>query len=96
MKSAFNPMYLVELMNAAPRCRARSKRSGCQCRAPAMRGRPVCRFHGAKAGAPKGKANGRWRHGTMTKEALADRRALGALLREARATVQSLSGDEGE
>ena len=33
-------------------------------------------------GAPKGKANGNWKHGAHTNEAIALRRAAGALLRE--------------
>lgn len=31
---------------AAARCQAKSKRSGAQCRKPAMRGKAVCRTHG--------------------------------------------------
>jgi hypothetical protein len=50
MKTRANPTHLVELMNSAPRCSATSKRSGCRCRAPAVRGRTVCRMHGAGAG----------------------------------------------
>lgn len=83
MKSRANPMHLVELMNAARRCSARSKRSGCRCRAPAMKGRSVCRMHGARAGAPMGKANGAWRHGMATNEAIAVRREMAQLVREA-------------
>jgi hypothetical protein len=41
----------------APRCTATSKRTGQRCNAPAVRGWNVCRFHGARGGAPKGKAN---------------------------------------
>ena len=37
-KTEGNPMNLVQRMNAAPRCSATSKRSRCQCRAPAVRG----------------------------------------------------------
>lgn len=44
--------------NAAPRCRAKSKRTGLPCRSPAVRGYRVCRMHGARGGAPKGKKNG--------------------------------------
>lgn len=34
-------------------CQAKSKRTGVQCRAPAMRGKRVCRFHGALSSGPK-------------------------------------------
>ena len=61
-------MNLVQRMNAAPRCSAMSKRSRRQCRAPAVRGWRVCRFHGARGGAPRGKANGAWKQAsTATK-----------------------------
>jgi hypothetical protein len=59
-----NPMHRC---NAAPRCRARSKRTGQPCKAPAVRGFRVCRMHGARGGAPTGKRNGNYRHGSRTK-----------------------------
>ena len=68
----------------APRCTATSKRTGKRCRAPAVRGWSVCRFHGAREGAPKGKRNGMYRHGLYTKEAIAERRALSEVLKRAR------------
>lgn len=34
-------------------CRAQSKRTGQQCRAPAMTGKEVCRFHGGRSTGPK-------------------------------------------
>jgi hypothetical protein len=61
-------MDLVQQMNSAPRCSATSKRSRLRCRAPAARSWKVCRSHGARGGAPKGKANGAWKHGRFTGE----------------------------
>lgn len=66
-------------LKTAPRCRARN-RAGKSCGSPAERGRAVCRFHGARAGAPKGEANGMFRHGGDTLEAVALRRAARALM----------------
>ena len=72
----------------APRCSATSKRTKERCKAPAVRGWRVCRFHGARGGAPEGKRNGMYRHGQFTKEALEERiltpRASGAVTRGAR------------
>ena len=49
---AINPMHKA---HAAPRCAAKSKRSGVHCQAPAMKGKRVCRMHGGKSpGAPCG------------------------------------------
>src|SRR3954447_20095797 len=47
--------------NAAPRCRAKSKRTGLPCQSPAVRGHRVCRMHGARGGAPEGKRKGNFR-----------------------------------
>ena len=68
----------------APRCTATSKRTRKPCQAPAVRGWTVCRFHGARGGAPKGKQNGQYRHGLYTQEAIEERRAVTALLRQVR------------
>ena len=75
-------MNLVQLMNAAPRCLATSKRSRQPCRAPAVKGWSVCRCHGARGGAPKGAANGMWKHGRYTNEAIAGRRHFAELITE--------------
>jgi hypothetical protein len=83
-------------LRMAPRCSAKSKRSGRPCLAPAERGKSVCRFHGARAGAPLGKRHGRYRHGRYSFEAAAERRALGVLLREARATLTRLGAREDQ
>src|SRR5262249_1332296 len=48
-----NPMQRA---HAAPRCKAKSKRTGKQCRAPAVRGWKVCLMHGARGGAPRDNA----------------------------------------
>ncbi len=50
-------------MHLSPRCTATSKRTRKPCQAPAVRGWSVCRFHGARGGAPKGQANGAYCHG---------------------------------
>ena len=70
--------------NAAPQCTARSKRSGQPCRAPAVRGWTVCRMHGARGGGRPGPANPNWKHGARSGEAVALRRLVNALGREAR------------
>jgi uncharacterized protein with beta-barrel porin domain len=49
-------------------------------------------MHGAKAGAPTGKANGAWRHGMATDDMMARRRALAELLREAGNMTAALYG----
>jgi hypothetical protein len=52
---SINPMQSA---HDAPRCKAKSKRTGKPCRAPAVRSHRVCRMHGARGGAPEGKRNG--------------------------------------
>jgi hypothetical protein len=52
---SINPMQSA---HDAPRCKAKSKRTGKPCRAPAVRSYRVCRMHGARGGAPEGKRNG--------------------------------------
>jgi hypothetical protein len=83
-------MNLVQRMSTAPRCSATSKRSRQRCRAPAVRGWSVCRFHGARGGAPKGKANGAWRDGRFASETVALRRHCLALMRYARRMTDKL------
>ena len=61
------------------RCTAKSKRSGEQCKKPAMRGKAVCDFHGGRSTGPKseaGKARQRaavTKTGAYTKQAAEDR-----------------------
>ena len=61
------------------RCAAKSKRSGEQCKKPAMRGKAVCDFHGGRSTGPRteaGKARQRaavLKTGNYTKQAVEDR-----------------------
>ena len=80
-KSNGDPMQRA---HAAPRCTANSKRTGLPCKNPAVRGWTVCRMHGARGGAPSGTANPNWRHGGRSGEAVALRKMVNALGREAR------------
>ena len=75
---------------SATRCSATSKRTRAPCRAPAVRGWSVCRFHGARGGAPVGPTNGAYRHGMQTKAAIAQREAIRSLIAEARETIIKL------
>ena len=70
----------VNAMNLALRCTATSKRTKKPCQAPAVRGKRVCRFHGAFAGAPRGKAHGNYKHGRFTCEAIKSRQMVAALI----------------
>jgi len=55
-----------------------------------VRGWKVCRFHGARGGAPKGKANGAWKHRNYSNEARALRHHHSALMRHERKTRDDL------
>lgn len=83
-------MNPVDRLRQAPRCSATSKRTGHRCRAPAVKGRPVCRFHGARAGAPRGCGNGAYRHGHHTRAAKAERRAVTQLLKASRQLLSQM------
>jgi hypothetical protein len=72
----------LAMAQAAPRCRARCRRSKLPCHQPAMRHKPVCRLHGGKGGGPKGERNGAFRTGHYTAEARAERREQRTLIRE--------------
>ena len=53
-----------------------------------------CRMHGGKApGAPKGNSHA-LRHGRYTAEVIAERRELGALLRDMKAVAEQVESDE--
>jgi hypothetical protein len=92
---------LIATHNAAMECYRRAMmgeqtfegartRSGSRCRSAAMpNGR--CRMHGGMSpGAPKGNKNA-FKHGHYTAEAIATRREIANLLRDARALVKEVS-----
>jgi hypothetical protein len=72
--------HRVTQMNDTPRCGART-RGGRPCRCPAMlNGR--CRIHGGLSpGAPRGAANGRFKNGYWTCEAVEERQFIRVLLK---------------
>ena len=86
-----NPMNLVERMQKAPRCSAHSKRTRERCRAPAVGGWNVCRFHGAGGGAPKGERNGAYRHGGYTQETLAASQYVRAMVKLLKPTLDEVA-----
>ena len=63
------------------RCGAKT-RLGTACQKPALRGKNRCQLHGGKSTGAKGKRNGNYRHGRFTKEAIANRQAADARVRE--------------
>ncbi len=74
----------------SPRCTATSKRTRRPCLAPAVAGWSVCRFHGARGGAPTGKHNGMYRNGEHTTKAAESRRRLAELQRLCRVLLDGL------
>jgi hypothetical protein len=69
-------------------CQARSRRTGVQCKAPALKGKPVCRNHGGLSTGPKTE-QGRQRcaeaktiHGRETREIRAERSRKSAELHQ--------------
>lgn len=73
-------------MNAPKRCNART-RAGGRCKLAAMPN-GKCRLHGGRS--LSGAAHGRYRTGFYTKEAIAKRKELNALLRECRRLLENL------
>lgn len=90
MNSNGNPMRSAYAMHLSLRCGART-RSSRPCCGPAMpNGR--CRMHGGSSpGAPKDKANGMFKHGRYSNEALAERRELSAWIRMVRQIAEGVA-----
>lgn len=84
------PMPDPSRLRLAPRCGART-RKGTPCAAAAVKGKSRCRMHGGAkgSGAPKGKRNGAFRHGHDTCEAIARRRAIRTMLKQAREAIDN-------
>lgn len=85
-----NPMKREYSFQKAPRCTATSKRTKERCRAPAMRGWKVCRFHGAGGGAPQGPAHGNYKHGGRTHKTREDARRVREIVQEARSLMETI------
>ena len=77
-------------MLASLRCGART-RSGGACRSPAVSGRKRCRMHGGArgSGAPRANRNAR-KHGRFSRDAIAERRQIQALLGDARRLLEEM------
>jgi uncharacterized protein YjcR len=77
-------------MLASPRCGAKTRSCGA-CRSPAVHGKKRCRMHGGApgSGAPKANQNAH-KHGLFTRDAIAERRQVQALLGEARRLMEEM------
>ena len=71
-----------------PRCGAHARQTGKPCKQPAMKnGR--CRLHGGKSTGPKN-PHITLKHGRYTKEAIASRKQVAALIRQFKALSEEL------
>jgi uncharacterized protein YjcR len=77
-------------MLTSPRCGAKTRTSG-TCRSPAVHGKKRCRMHGGAqgTGAPTANQNAR-KHGLFTRDAIAERRQIQALLAGARKLLEEM------
>ena len=74
-------------MLSSARCGAKT-RAGTPCRSPSVHGKRRCRMHGGAAGsgAPRGNKNA-LKHGRYTREAIAERKHVSELVRQARQLI---------
>jgi hypothetical protein len=84
----------TQLWNA-PRCSAHCKHTKQPCRNPAVRGKKVCRMHGAFAGAPRGERHGNYRHGRRTIAAKETRRRVREMIRDAETKLATVMHEAG-
>ena len=90
-KAPDDPVHpAIHRLNQAARCGART-RAGSPCRSPAVGGKRRCRMHGGAkgSGGQPGNRNA-WKHGARSAEALALRRRVNELLREARGLIEEV------
>lgn len=78
----------------AKRCQA-STRKRTPCQSPAVKGKARCRMHGGAlgSGAPRGEANGAYKHGERTREARERRKELFGWIRVLRGTAKTVADD---
>lgn len=84
MKNDTNPMQSA---HDAPRCTAKSKRSGVRCKNPAVLGWSVCRMHGARGGHRSGETHPTWVHGARSHNATEVRSVVSGLARFAKSLL---------
>jgi hypothetical protein len=91
-KIEVNPMsqtYETNIGNlpGVMRCGAKT-RAGTPCQCPAMKDRKRCRIHGGLSpGAPRGAANGNYRDGYWTHEAVEERKFIRSLVNGTNGTL---------
>jgi hypothetical protein len=102
MKNIIPPLVTAGGKIVCVRCAAKSKRSGEQCKKPAMRGKAVCDFHGGRSTGPKTQAGKDRQRAAVTKtgefskaevERADRRRALMAILEDAIHLLQMALSD---
>jgi hypothetical protein len=88
--SAYVPVEIAHALKLE-RWLAQTRR-GKPCQSPAVAGTTRCRMHGGAAGsgAPKGKRNGKYRHGGFPTEAIDERMRLASLIRDSRDLLSRL------
>jgi hypothetical protein len=82
----------INPMSQALRCTATSKRTGEQCKGPAVNGWRVCRFHGAGGGHAEGPTHPTWKHGLRSRIWVEARKEINALVRETRQIERMIIG----
>jgi hypothetical protein len=82
-------------MTQAPRCGAKT-RAGMPCRQAAVGGRNRCRMHGGAkgSGGPAGGRNGSFRSGLWTRESIAERQKVRAMIRDVKARLRAVGRSE--